>query len=223
MKWIIALLLLLNIALFGYFHLTESQTVGVLAGHEAIQPEKIRILTPDEVSMFPKKAEPVTATPPPVAPPASLACYDWGSFAAANVSRVKNILDKLPIEFQEHQTASQEGARYWIYIPPLPNAEKAQAKNDELRGLGVEESFVVQEPQWRNAISLGVFKDETLANKFLADLHARGVKSAIKGTRNHEPGQASFHLINVPDSVADEIGKLRPDFPRSEFKKVDCK
>ncbi len=227
MKWFVWLLLLLNLVLFGYFKLNESHPVGIVAGHEAIQADKIKILTPEELATVPKKAEatPVAApspapTPQPV--PLQTACYEWGSFLAGSIPRAKNILEKLSVQSELKQTASQEASRYWIYIPPLASAEKAQAKNNEVRALGVEESFVVQEPKWRNAISLGVFKDEALATKLLDDLHARGVRSAIKGVRGHENGQSSFLIRNVADNVADEIIRLQPDFPGSELKKVAC-
>jgi hypothetical protein len=100
--------------------------------------------------------------------------------------------------------------------------EDAQTKVGELSALGVDESFIVEEPKWRFAISLAMYKDEALANRFLAELHKRGVRSAVKGVRNFENGQSSFHIRNLAQEVADEIGKLQPDFPGSELKPVEC-
>lgn len=224
MRWVVLLLLLLNAVLFGYFKLNASHPVGIVAGHEAIQADKLKILTAEELSALPKKPAPTPAapTPDPQPMPVQTACYEWGSFSTGNLSRARNILEKFAVESILRQTTSQEAKRYWVYIPPLANAEKAQAKMDEVRALGIEETFIVQEPQWRNAISFGVFKDEKLATKLLDDLHGRGVKTAIKGLRNHESGQSSFYIKNVPDEVAGEIDKLRPDFSGSELKKVAC-
>ena len=223
MKWLVTMLLLLNVALWGYFKLDASHPDEVGVGHEDIQADKLNILTADELAALPKKPAPAAApTPAPQPAPVQTACYEWGSFSTGNISRAKNILEKFSIQSELRQTASQEATRYWVYIPPLANAEKAQAKIDEVRALGVEEIFIVQEPQWRNAISLGVFKDEALAAKLLEELHGRGVKSAIKGVRNHESGQSSFYIKNISDAVAGEIGKLKPDFSGSELKKVAC-
>jgi len=228
MKWVVSVLLLVNLAMFGYFKLSEPRPVGVVAGHEDIEADKLKVLTPEELAAMPGKNQTAPSAPAPAPVPApaiaavQTACYEWGSFSAANVSRAKNILQKFSMRSELKQTASQEATRYWVYIPPLANADKAQAKINEIRALGVEESFVVQEPQWRNAISLGVFKDEALAAKLLDDLHGRGVKSAIKGMRNHESGQSSFLLRDVADNAALEISKLQPDFPGSELKKVTC-
>ncbi len=223
MRWVALILLLLNVGLFGYFKLGADSVVEVQAGHEPIAPDDIRLLTPDELDRLPKKQKPVATAPTPAAPPPpQTACYEWGSFAAANVPRARNILDKFSLHADVHQTGSQEATRYWVYIPPLATPDKAQAKNAEVRALGVDESFVVQEPQWHNAISFGVFKDESLATKLLNDLHAKGVKSAVKGVRNHENGQSSFLIRDVTEAVASDIGNLQPDFPGSELKKVTC-
>lgn len=222
MKWLFWLLLLLNAALFGYFKLTEPHPVGIVAGHEPIQPEKLKILSPEQLSALSKTEQPTAAAP--VDPPGAVqtACYEWGSFSATNLSRARNILEKFSLESVTKQTAPQEAARYWVYIPPRKTAEEAQTKANELRALGVDDFFVVQEPQWRYAISLGVFKDEKLAAKHLEDLHTRGVRSAVKSERNHEGSQSSLFMKNVAANVADEIGKLKPDFPGSELKQVTC-
>lgn len=227
MKWVAWLLVIVNLGLFGYFKLNESHPVEIVVGHEAIQAEKIKVLTAAELEAMPKKNEaasaPVAPTPvPQPAPAVQTACYEWGSFSKANLSRARNILEKFSVPSELKETASQEATRYWVYIPPLPSAEKAQTKFNEVRAMGVTEIFVVQEPQWRNAISFGVFKDETLATKLLEDLHARGIRSAVKGARNHESGQSAFLIRDVADNVAEDIGKLQPDFPGSELKKITC-
>ncbi len=220
MRWVVLLLLLLNVALFGYFERGGRRPAEMVAGHEAIQPEKMRILSAAELAGMPKKPEPEPAIPQPVPEPVS--CYEWGSFPSESVARARAILDGFSAQAELRQTASQEAKRYWVYIPPLPNAEKAQAKSDEVQALGVAESYVVQEPKWRNAISFGVFKDEALATRLLEDLRAKGIKTAVKGLRNQEGGQSSFFIRNLADRMAEEIGKLQPDFPGSELRKMTC-
>lgn len=219
MKWLVWLLLLVNVSLLGYFRLDPMPHVEPAAGHEAIEPGKIKILTPDELSGLPKKDQ----TPPAVqAPPVATACYEWGSFAGADVARARSALDKLSLEAVARQQTSQDAIRYWVYIPPRKTLEEAQVKVSELKALGVTESYIVQEPLWRFAVSLGVFKDDALASRFLDDLHNRGVRSAVKGRRNHEGGQTSYTIRNASPTQADAFDKLKPDFPGSELKQVNC-
>lgn len=220
MKWVVWSLLLLNVLLLAYFNLSSSQPAGVPFSHPDIEPEKIKILNPQEIEALPKKT-PEAGEPPSLAP-VQTSCYEWGSFSTAALPRARTVLANYSLTGAVKQQSSQEASRYWVYIPRNKSLQAAQLKVEELKGLGIQESFVVMEPQWRYAISLGVFKDEQLATKLLDELKSRGVVSAVKGVRNQEKGQASLLISNMSADTAAEIDKLKPDFPGSELKQVTC-
>lgn len=140
----------------------------------------------------------------------------------ARVSEAANLAQQLNIKTQTNMTTSgQENIRYWIYKPPLATPEAAQSKADELRKLGVEDFFIVQDdPKWRNAISFGVFRDEKLADKLMADLKNKGVKLLIKAPRNG--GQAVIKLQQVSTSQYTSLQKARSHFPDSVLKEIPC-
>jgi cell division septation protein DedD len=228
MKWLAWGLLVLNVAVFGFFKLTEGHSTGgeALTGHEAIAPEKIKMLTPDELIALPKKAVSALDQPQPApvssSSPTVAACYEWGSFPVSEVMRAKAALDSLGLEAQPRQLVPHEGTRFWVYIPPKHSQEEAQAKVDELKALGVTDTFIVKDVPWRYAISLGMFKDEALANKFLDSLRLRGVKSAVKGLKGHDGAMTSYVLNRVSLSQENLANKLQPGFPGSELKQVSC-
>lgn len=226
MRLLLWLLLLLNVVLLAYFQLGSQQPAGPLAGHQPIDPGKLKIVTPEELARLPKKGEiPLSASPSPSPATASMpvaSCYEWGSFAVPDAARAKAALDRIGLESIAKPQTPQEAVRYWVYIPPRESLEKAQAKVDEIKALGIEESFIIQEPKWRFAVSLGVFKADALATKFLEELHSRGIKSAVKGRRNQEGWQTGYTIKNVLPAQAEEIGKLKPDFPGSELKQINC-
>ncbi|HWT28816.1 MAG TPA: SPOR domain-containing protein [Methylophilaceae bacterium] len=223
MKLLVWVLVLLNVLLFAYFNLPTHDTRVNLVSHKPIEPEKIKLLTEDEVKAMPRKAaDAPEAQAVAAAPPPQFACYEWGSFSAKNLPRARNILTKFSVEYTTRQQNSQEAARWWIYIPRLASVQAAQAKVAELKALGVEDMFVVQEPQWKNVISFGVFKDEQLATKLLEELKAKGVVSAVNGVRNQEKGQSSLLINKMSSDIAIEIDRLKPDFPGSELKQVSC-
>jgi hypothetical protein len=221
MKWFVWLLLILNVVLFGYFKLSEPMPKGIQPGHEPVQADSMKILTPEQLSALPKTSPVTDATALPVAVQ-QVACYEWGSFTSASVTRARHILEKFGLETHVLVVAPQEAMRYWLYIPPLKSLRAAQTRNDQLRSLGVAESFIVQEPQWRYAISLGVFKEEAGAIQLQEELRSRGVLDAVKGVRNDESGQSVFVIKNMTAGVAEEVGKFRPDFPSSELRQVAC-
>jgi hypothetical protein len=221
MKWLVWLLLILNVVLFGYFKLSEPMPKGTQPGHEPVQAESMQILTPEQLAALPKAPSAIGA---PASPEAvqQVACYEWGSFPSGSVARARRVLEKFGLETNVLVVAPQEAIRYWIYIPPLKNLKAAQARSDELRFRGVQDSFIVQEAQWRYAISLGVFKEEAGAIQLQEEMRSRGVLDAVKGVRNDESGQSVFLIKNVTAGVAEEIGKFRPDFPSSEIRQVPC-
>lgn len=175
-----------------------------------------------------KPAEKTVAEKAPVAKPAEThaavqtACYEWSGFNMARVTEAASVAQQMNIKTQTNMTSTgQESVRYWIYKPPLASAEAAQTKADELRKLGVEDFFIVQDdPKWRNAISFGVFRDEKLADKLMADLKNKGVKLLIKATRNG--GQAVIKLQQVTPQQFASLQKSRSHFPDSVLKEIPC-
>lgn len=222
MKWLFWLLLALNVGLFGYFELSKPLDSGTQAGHESIQPEKMQVLTPQQVETMPKPAAAISAEPPVSQALEQLSCYEWGSFPGKRIGRARDVVDRLGLDAQVQVIANQEAIRYWVYIPPLKSFQEAQARNEALHRLGIENTFIVQDAQWKNAISFGVFKDEALATRLAEAMRSRGVTDVTKTVRNQEGKQFVLAIRNISDVTAEEIQRLKPDFPYSELKRVEC-
>lgn len=231
MKGLVAILLLINLGLFAYFNVdlaTHKNDLNAL--HQAVNPEQLSLLSEKDIEALPKKATQIALLPeaPPVpmpvevTSPPEMGCYEWGSFSNVGLFKARKVLLKLSLQSTIKPQTKQEAVRYWVYIPRLPSAELAQAKAAEVKALGVTDLFVVQEPQWRNAISFGVFQDEQLALNLLTELKAKGVRSAVKGVRNQERGQASLVIKDMLSTTAQELEQLKPEFPGSELKKINC-
>jgi hypothetical protein len=156
--------------------------------------------------------------------PEPVACYEWSSFNMARVNEAVSLAQQLNIKAEVNQTVvGQENVRYWIYKPPMASADAAQTKAEELRKLGVEDFFIVQDdPKWRNAISFGVFRDEKLADKLMEDLKAKGVRLLIKSTRTGGQGQAIIKLQNVTAQQIASLQKSRSKFPDTVIKDSVC-
>jgi hypothetical protein len=218
MRLVLWLLILANVLLLAYFNLPKPVAVDLQITEAPLNPEKIKLLKPEEIEALPKR---VVETVPTAQIP-QFGCYDWGTFSRAKLASARSFLNRYTLDVTVNQQTAEEATRYWVYIPSLRNAAAAQAKVEELRALGVEEMYVVQDQQSRNAISLGVFKDEQLATKLLEDLKSKGVVSAVKGVRNQEQGRASLYIRNMSSELVPEIEKLQPDYPGSELKQVTC-
>lgn len=227
-KWLFWLLVVVNVGLFGYFELSKPLNSGTASGHESMHPEKMRLLTPRQLEALPKSApvstpmeQPATEQPAPQALE-QLSCYEWGSFPSRRLARARGVVDRFGLDAKVQVIANQEAIRYWVYIPPLASFQEAQTRNDALRSLGIADTFIVQDAQWKNAISFGVFKDEALATRLAEDMRNRGVTDVVKAVRNKEGRQFVLLVKNISSNAAEEIRKLKPDFPYSELKQVTC-
>ena len=210
MRVLFIILLLANAAFFAYAWLGpgslnsgDAQIVG-----QQLNPQKIRLLAPDQVGALTRKPEP--AKTPAV-------CLEWGAFAGADVARAAQVLDPLGLGAKLSQRKQEDVGGFWVYIPPLTNRQLAVQKGAELKRLGVGDYFVIaDDPKWRNAVSLGVFKTEDAAKARLADLRAKGVKSAIVGARDAQPGKIWFQVNDAAPAVAAKLNELKQAFPGTD-------
>lgn len=219
MKRFFWLLVLINLALLAYFNLGY-----LLPGKPEIKlaelsPEKIKVLSQDELSALPKReaSAPVIDTPTPTA-----TCFEWGVFSDNSIASAQKALDKLSLPATTKEQSSEQPKRFWVYKAPAKTLAEAQKRAAEYKALGIEDLFVVQEEKWKNAISFGIFEDEKLATKLQHELQAKGVKNVEKTLRNQGKSHYSLMLHNLTENDSTEIKKLKPSFPAAELKEVSC-
>jgi hypothetical protein len=224
MKLLVWFLVLLNVGLLAYFNLDLIAPKPVVADR-SIQPEKLKILNTKDLEAMPMKVA-ATASPeaaPIVASGASTSCYKWGNFTKTNLPAAQVVLVRLGLQSVVTQEASaQEDRRFWVYYPPLKTESLAQQKAAEIRALGVQEIFIVQDSQWRNAISFGLFQDEHLASALLEDLLAKGVKGATKALRSPGKSLSSLLIKAVSADTALELHKIKPEFLGTDLVPAAC-
>jgi hypothetical protein len=229
MKLLVWVLVLLNVGLLVYFNMDLIVPKPVVADR-SIQPEKLRILSAKDLESMPKKDVPsarsLAKTDAPVTnetAQGAASCYKWGNFTKANLSGAQVVLAKLGLQSVVNQEAdSEEGRRFWVYYPPLKTAGLAQKKAAEIKALGVQELIVVQDSQWRHAISFGLFQDEQLATNLLNELQAKGVKGATKALRSPGKSPNSLLIKGVTEESAMELYKVKPQFIGTELTPAAC-
>ncbi len=234
MKLLVWLLILLNVGLLVYFNLDILSPKTAAINH-SIQPEKLKILDDSALAKMQKKqAQPAidlaalmaqvsVQTPAQTAEIAATSCYKWGNFTKTNLPSAQVVLARLGLQGVINQEAvAEEDKRFWVYYPPLKSAVLAQQKAAEIKALGITELFIVQDSQWRNAISFGLFQDEQLATNLLTDLQAKGVKSATKSLHNPGKSLTSLLIKAVSLNAVTELQKVKPEFVGTELVSAAC-
>lgn len=218
MRRLFLLLILANLLFFAWqYWLRESADPAAQIAGLQIQPEKIRTLAAE--TLTPQRP---LATPPKAAATVEV-CMEWGVFSGPEIARADGALSALglPAEALQRRVTGIDG--FMVHMPVLKTKPELDRKLAELKGLGVSEFSVLQEPaNWRNAISLGVFKSEELANTELERLRKQGVRSALMTRRENFFRQVSYFLREPGKPLIARISELQQEFPGAELKAVAC-
>jgi hypothetical protein len=212
MRNVFFILALANATFFAYAWLdagaqanADAQIIG-----QQLNPEKIRLFTPEQVSALTRKREP---------PKVATVCLEWGAFVGGDTARAGQALEPLGLGAKLTQRKQQDVAGFWVYIPPLASRQVATQKAGELKRLGVDDYFVVpDDPKWRNAISLGVFKTEDAAKARLEALRAKGVKSATSGPRDTQLSKTYFQVREANATLTAKLNELKQGFAGTEVR-----
>ena len=231
------ILLLANLGFFAWWRYgAPSDAADPAPLTRQIEPEKLKVVAPKDLPP-PSPAKPVAALKPeapalkpePPAPPAppqplpvALKCLEWGSFPLTDASKAEKTLEPLALGPRLSQRRTEETAGWWVFIPAqkVPNARQAALrKAAELRNLGVEDYFIVQEEgQHRWALSLGVFRTEDAARARLAVLRSQGVRTAVVGARETVVPKVWLQVKGVDPSLEAKLKELTVQVESTELR-----
>ncbi len=178
-RWI-GLLLLLNGGV-----LLAGLGLGVWLSKPGPTPEfnadKIRLLE------SPQSAQ-ETGTAPEVDPVAQKeaaarrACLSWPRLDADGLAAVQAHLDSRGVA-AEREFRVDKPLGWWVYLPPLPDAEALRLALEEVSAKGIRDFAAVRGGRLANAVSLGVFPSLDRARAHAAALEAKGLRGLRYGPR----------------------------------------
>lgn len=217
MRLAFLLLLAANLGFFAWarFLAPPDPAVDSRPLERQIEPQKLRIVSEREWAAAP--AVPAKPAPEPkvaAAPPAPvLACLEWGSFSPPEATRAAQRLEPLALGARLAQYRGEESASWWVHMPPQGNRAGALRKAAELKKLGIEDYFVVQDAgPLRWSISLGVFSTEDAAESHLKALQAQGVRTAVIGRRETRVPKVWFQVREVEPPLEARLREIAQDF-----------
>ena len=249
MKWLLILLLVVNLGLYGFSQL-EAPVVNTNLSNREKNASQVKVVTgqlgnsasaeevdngpltllaasstlPAIANTSPQPRPTLTSKPAPT--PTTQAgigsCWRWAGITGEQIDTARNKIKALGLIANEN--VSGESSKVWVYMPPLENTEAAKQKAQQLADMGVTDYFIVNNGgRWQNSISLGIFSTREAGERHLADLKALGVKSAVVRDRDDTLKQASFSFKNLSDSQAEKLNKLTSQFSGSIMREMKCK
>lgn len=164
---------------------------------------------PTAISPNAETAQSPAATTPPAI------CLAWHGLGNDDANRLAERLQAAGAEVRRSSIDAPNA--WWVRLPPQGGREQAERKLKELKALGVTDYFIVQDPGPNQfAISLGLFKSEAAANQQLAQLRAKGVRTA--GIAPRMSAQQRIEAV----AAADRLASFRAEAGPTDAHQADC-
>jgi hypothetical protein len=225
MRVLALFLILLNLGFFAWAKYMQPVETGTDPRPMArqIQPERLRLAAPAASPASPSAAPAATPSAPltPPAPrPQPIACLEWGSFTIADAPAAAKVVDSLGLGDRLTERRTEETASWWVFIPAQGDGRAgALRKTRELRTLGVEDYFIVQEEgPTRWSISLGVFRTQAGAKSRLEALQAKKVRSAEIGPRETRVPKVWLQMRDIEPSLKEKLETVVSRIPGTELR-----
>ena len=215
MKWIAWALLMLNLAVAGFF-------IG-RSHWPQVQSDQNAPMNVDRLSLRTQSASASAQVPAPrVAAPEAM-CVEWRGLNPDEFAQVREQLKTMAGERAMSFTEVPLNTRHWVIFPPLPSAQSASDKLGELAAARVGDAFVVKDGAWSNALSLGLYADDEAARRRVREVEDKGVL----GTRVEllpRQGTDFYFVIRSEDTdTLKSLGGIKQAYPNSQQSRVACR
>jgi hypothetical protein len=196
-KWLIGVLLLLNVAVFMWGSWYKSVPPGaVVKARPPVNADTIRPLRP--------LAPPKAGSADEVLQDGPL-CISLGPFASEDqASTALTTAEHLGVSNASPEHRVETTTSYRVYLPSLPSRKLAERKRAQLTELGFKEHYIIDEPGRENAVSLGVFAVEKNAAALVRALAEKGVSAKQEAVTN---AQTTYWLKGEIDRK--QLSRLR--------------
>lgn len=170
MRWVALLLILANAGMAGWFYFGAPGRPGSSAEprSEIGQLALLREETDSRAGAQPEAEE-------------EAVCFTIGPFEDAGLAEQASLqLHSLGLEPEQRVLAEEEVYGYQVLLPPFSDRESAIEATRELAEKGIQEYFVVTEPELENAVSLGLFRQKRFATRHAAYLRELGFEPEMR-------------------------------------------
>ena len=212
MRTVLVLLLLANLTLFAYTRLDGGGGGEAIRLAEQVQPDKIKLLTPQQVAAL---------GPAKVAALADV-CVEWGPFSEAERSKARAGREPRALgELPTHRPGGGCG-RWSASLTPYGNRAAAERRAGELRQQNLRDVAVAEAPGGKYVVLIGAFRTEDAARNYASELARLGVAIPTTMQRTGNVAQTLFVVRDPPANVVARMRELQASYPGVELKVGTC-
>jgi SPOR domain len=211
MRIVVFLLLAANLTLLIYTWL-DSGGGESFRLQQQVQPEKIKLLTSQEVAAL---------GPAKVAALADV-CVEFGPLSDADRAKVVADLEPLALGRLLTQRRVESDNAFIVGISPFPNRAAADNRVVELRRQGVKDLAVVDAGRGQFAVSLGGFRTEQAALAYADELTKQGIKLVRVQPRQQTLAQTLLVVRDPQQTVVARLKDLQTLYAGTDIKVGNC-
>jgi len=218
MRALFLALVLINLGFFFWQYTLSGGRPPVPRSNEVTVPQDDTV---PQLKLLSKAHGDKGAPPAAVTPVETDVCFIVGPFA--DETEARTVVEDFTAKGIDaaYKPIQQQSARYWLHTPQLPDHKAAEAKLNELKGLGFDDVAIMETGDLTNSLSLGFYHNPSSAEQRMAELQAKGVK-VIQETQQRTldthwvryqapPGDAAA------DAVWKTVSQARSDIQREDL------
>lgn len=219
MKWILVLLLSVNLAVGAYLYWEGNQDGAPSNPQAGSQLNNLNLTKAQQDRLAASESK----TPRVQAQPNQQCVRILGLTEDDGLSVVISRLKALEVEVSQVPVDVVLRTDYQVIVGPFANTDLARKELQDISAKGLD-SYVITTGRYENALSLGVFSSETGANRKVSELTEVDIDSEIV-TREHT-GKATMLVIDrtnaalITDSTLDSVLNA---YSQAEFERYSCK
>jgi hypothetical protein len=162
----------------------------------------------------------VAATPPPPAP-----CLRIGPFTQpAEAEALGRELARLKLPFRQNVQGERQLRRWRVYLGPFPDPGAMESRRAELKKAGITDQYVKRDSDGRGILSLGLFSQSALADRYVRELREKGVHPLVR-PEDFPLGSIVWIELNDTDAnarAAEKLGSLRFPDTKTALRETPC-
>jgi hypothetical protein len=251
MRWIVILLLLGNVAYWGIF-LNERiqqqarQEKPVIA--KVIDPSVPRLKLLQEADVLPDlrdESEQKNAEQTPeitvqkesrdeqaknaeqqlLADTRPEPCNLYGPLPDAEVLKAaKEWMQQYDDRYGTYKTEKSREKQFWVYLEPLESQESVKARLEEFKKLGLKDYALIVRGDLKNAISLGVFRNQDSVSRRLAEMQEQGYTPVVVPHYKIDYQYWLYQYLELPEVGAEtQSGMADNPLSTQPMQETDCR
>lgn len=151
-------------------------------------------------------------------------CYRWGGFGAKQVDSIQAQLVAAQlggvVKTETVLGTPTSATRYWVYLPAKATHAEALTWSEAVKNKGFDNYVVVNEGEFKDTLSLGLFSSAATADALRAQLNREGLnaKVDVRGA----PRATIFVFNRLDEAQSTALLKITGKWPEVKAKRVVC-